>query len=273
MRILPLAAAALLAGAFVDPHPVLAQAAPQQGPGWFIPGAGQHPAASPPPAVRPAPAPARPAPAAAPKEPPIPQLPALPKGQPPPAAVMGVLSVPDVYRQSTAVQAAEKVIAERRKELDQDAAKEQAVWRQMQDALAHDRPKLTPEQIRTRESALQERITKAQKDFSGRNQQIQEAAQVAIGEVNRMLVAVIRQVAESRGMNLVLHREQVALNMNTFDITDEVATALNKVLPHVTVPPNNAMPVGPQAPAAAATGAPEAALPVPPTPALTGAKP
>lgn len=181
---------------------------------------------------------------------------------------MGVLSVPDVYRQSTAVQGIEKIIDGRRKELNDAAAKEQAAWRKMQESLGHDRPKLSPEQIRAREKALQQRITEAQKEFTGRNQQIEEAARAAISQVNRMLIAVIRQVAESRGMNLVLHREQVALNMDSFDITDEVAKSLNKVLPKVTVPPDSAMPVGPQAGASGSEAAPAPAgpLPVPPTP-------
>jgi hypothetical protein len=53
-----------------------------------------------------------------------------------------------------------------------------------------------------------------------------------------VLIAVIRQVSEARGMNLVLHREQVALNVNAFDITDDVVTQLNKLLPSVPVPPS-----------------------------------
>ena len=39
-------------------------------------------------------------------------------------------------------------------------------------------------------------------------------------------------------MNLVLHREQVALNVNAFDITDDVVSQLNKLLPSVKVPPS-----------------------------------
>ena len=281
MRIHSLIAAAVLAVALLSPRlglaqTELAQAAPQQGPGWFIPG--QHAAPAPAPVhPAPAPAPVRPSVSAA-AEPPIPQLPPLPKAPPPPAAIMGVLSVPDVYRQSTAVQGVERIINARREALNQDAVKEQAAWRQIQEALTRDRPKLTPEQIRAREAALQDRITNAQRTFAGRNQQIQEAAQVAIGEVNRMLIAVIRQVAESHGMNLVLHREQVALNMNAFDITDEVARNLNKRLPSVTVPPDSAMPIGPtnapgqDAPpdAAAAISGP---LPLPPAPAGATSKP
>ncbi len=39
-------------------------------------------------------------------------------------------------------------------------------------------------------------------------------------------------------MNLVLHRSQVALNVNAFDITKEVTEQLNKILPSVAVPPS-----------------------------------
>ncbi len=63
---------------------------------------------------------------------------------------------------------------------------------------------------------------------------------MALGQIERTLIAVIRQVATSRGMNLVLHRAQVALNMNEFDITEEVTKQLNQVLPSVTVPPDDA---------------------------------
>ena len=75
------------------------------------------------------------------------------------------------------------------------------------------------QQAENRERELQDRITNAQKQFRDRNRIIQEAAQVALAQIERTLIAVIRQVSESRGMNLVLHRAQVALNINEFDIT------------------------------------------------------
>jgi Skp family chaperone for outer membrane proteins len=195
--------------------------------------------------------------------PPVPDLPALPKTPPPPAPVIGVMGVPEVMRASTAAQQVEKIIGERREKLNQDAQKEQAAWREMQQALANDRGKLSPEQIRSRERELQDRITNAQKSFRDRNRIIQEAAQYALGQIERTLIAVIRQVAESRGMNLVLHRAQVALNVNEFDITDQVGEQLNKLLPSVQIPPDGVSPVALQqqqgkgaTPAAAPPGAP-----------------
>ena len=215
--------------------------------------------------------------------PPPPTLPALPKGEGPPVAVIGVMGVPEVMRASAAAQEVEKVIGERRARLNDDAQKEQAVWREMQQAIANDRSKLSAEQVGKRERELQERITDAQRKFRDRNRIIQEAAQYALAQIERTLIAVIRQVSESRGMNLVLHRAQVALNVNQFDITDDVAEQLNKILPSVVIPPDGVSPATlvqdtkslVAAPIATATPtAPAASVPAPasvanPTPAPT----
>ncbi len=186
--------------------------------------------------------------------PPVPELPALARGATPPAAVIGVIGVPEVMRASAAAQMVDKVIGERREKLNEDAQKEQAAWRDLQQQLANQRGTMSPEQIRTKERELQDRITNAQKVFRDRNRVIQEAAQIGVGQIERTLVAVIRQVSESHGMNLVLHRAQVALNINEFDITDQVAEQLNKVMPAVSIPADGVSTVA--APAAGAPAAP-----------------
>ncbi len=179
--------------------------------------------------------------------PPVPELPAMAKGVAPPASVIGVIGVPEVMRASTAAQQVDRTIGERREKLNEDAQKEQTAWRDLQQALANQRNTMSPDQIRAKERELQERITSAQRQFRDRNRIIQEAAQVGLNQIQVALIAVIRQVSESRGMNLVLHRAQVALNVNEFDITDAVATQINKVLPAVTMPPDGVSVVG-QAP-------------------------
>jgi len=277
--ILAALSAGILGAALLAAGP-LAGTAQAQSQDFFVPGQGRGAA---PPAQRPPAAqqPARP-PAAAQQQrvaepppapeleeaplgqipmPPVPELPALPKGTSPPAAVIGVIGLPEVMRASLAAQHADKIIGERRDKLNEDAQKEQLLWRDMQQALARDRARLTPDQIRARERELQERITAAQRSFRDRNRIIQEAAQYSINQVQASLVAVIRQVAESRGMNLVLHRSQVALNVNEFDISEQVAEALNKVLPTVNVPADGVSPAVPPTPPAAALPPPPALAP------------
>ncbi len=189
-------------------------------------------------------------------QPPVPDLPALPRSTTPPVAVIGVLGVPEIMRGVAAAQTVEKVIGERREKLNEDAQKEQAAWRDLQQQLSAQRASLTPDQVRTKERELQERITNAQKSFRDRNRIIQEAAQYALGQIERTLIGVIRQVSESHGMNLVLHRQQVALNINEFDITDQVIAQMNKIMPTVTIPADGVSPVAQAQAEAAAKAAP-----------------
>jgi len=222
--------------------PVMAQQEKQ----WFVPG--QHPAAPAHPVAHPVEHPA-PAPGgAAPQQvelklPPAPALPDVPRGSMPPAAVIGVLSVPDVLRQSTAYEAADKILAERRQKLNQDAQKEQLALRALGEQLAVDRAKLTQAQLRAREKALQDRISASRRKFTERNQVIQEQGQFALAQIQRTLQGVVQRVAASRGMNLVLQAAQVALNTPQFDLTPEVVALLNKTLPSVDVPPEGVAPL------------------------------
>jgi Skp family chaperone for outer membrane proteins len=239
----------LVAVAPLAPGPALAQ---QQGGGWFMPehqapAAGARPTARQRAAPAPAPMPALPpanldqqadlppAPVNVPL-PPMPEIPPIDKGTPPPASVVGVLSVPDVLHNSSAAQQVEKVINQRREKLQEDANKEQQIWQDMQQSLANQRSTLSQEALNTRARELQERIANAQRSFRERNDVIQNAAQYSLQQIERVLVQIIKEVSQSRGMNLVLHRSQVALNINEFDITEAVTAQLNKVLPSVEIP-------------------------------------
>jgi Skp family chaperone for outer membrane proteins len=203
---------------------------------------------------------------------PVPDLPPLPKGASPPAAVIGVLGVPEIMRAATASQQVEKVIGERREKLNEDAQKEQAAWRDLQQQLAAQRASLGPDQVRTKERELQERITNSQKSFRDRNRILQETAQYSLGQIERTLIGVIRQVAESRGMNLVLHRAQVALNINEFDITDQVTQQMNKIMPSITIAPDGVSPVAQAQSAANPAGQTTAPTPASAPPAAPPAR-
>ncbi len=170
-------------------------------------------------------------------QPPVPALPDIPKAKAPPVAVMGVLSVPDVERQSSAAQAVARVINERKEKLRVEVERAQANWRELGQQFQADLPKLSQAAAQARERALRERVNNERRQLQDRERIIQEAAQISAGQIERTLVGIIRQVADSHGMNIVLHRSQVALNVQEFDITDDVVKVLNKVLPTVPIVP------------------------------------
>ena len=175
--------------------------------------------------------------------PPPPEVPPLPKGPTPPAAIVGVLSVADVMRASTAFQQADKEFVARRQKLNEDAQKEQVTLRDLGQGLANDRAKLTPEQIRAREKDLQDRIAESRRVFGERNRVIQEASQYVMAQIDRAVEMVTQQVAISRGINLVLNRAQILGTVNEFDMTPAVVEDLNKVLAEVAIPPDGVSPV------------------------------
>ncbi len=231
-------------------------AGPAQAQGYFIPGQPPAGRAAPHPAARPQAVQTPPIgipdqqaePPIQVPMPPVPDLPPLPKGPSPPAAVIGVIAVPDVMRVSLAAQQVDRIIGERRAKLNADAQAEQNVWRSMQQALANDRAKLSPEQMRAREKALQDRITNATKTLRSRDRIIQEATQVAINAINANLLAVIRQVAESRNINLVMPRQGTILNTPEFDLTEQVVAVFNKLMPTIEIAPDGVSPLTALAP-------------------------
>jgi Skp family chaperone for outer membrane proteins len=201
--------------------------------------------------------------------PPAPEVPTPPKASPPPAAIIGILSVPDVLRVSTAYQQADKELAGRRQKLNEDAQKEQVKLRDMGQALANERSKLSPEQIRTKERELQDRLNESRRKFGERNRIIQEAGQYVMAQIDRTLEVVAQQVALSRGVNVVLNRAQILGTTADFDLTPQVSEVLNKVLPSVVIPPDGVSPLAmakPEAtPAAAHPEAKPAAKPAAPS--------
>ncbi len=268
-RLLP---AALLGLGLATPPAALAQ----QGQEWFVPGQGQQP--RPPAAAQPAPPPPRPAQPAA--QPPAPRPPqqaaprALPPGQPPPAALIGIVDIPEVQRVSTAFNTVREEIERRRARLNDDLQREQNGWREAQQALATQRASLTPDQVRTAERQLQDRITDSQRIFRNRSQAIEQATQQAVMQIEEGLANIVRQVAQSRQVNIVLPRPLVIMNEPAFDLTEDVAQQLNRQLRTVTLPPDSdgtsppvaaqQPPPTPRQPAAAAQGTGPQNRPPPP---------
>jgi Skp family chaperone for outer membrane proteins len=234
----------------------------QSNPGWFVPPtpAAAAPRATPaqsrPRTARPVPVQSAPLPEPDPQadqqdpqaptpnlpKPPVPTLGPLPKAPPPPPVVIAVLGVPDVMQQSNAAQIIQRVIGARREKLRADVERAQATWRELEQSLQNDAPKLSPEAGRARERALRERVNNDRHQLQERNRVIQEAGQVALGQIERTLAIIVQRVAEAHGINMVLHHSNVVLNMPQFDITDEVVQQLNKVLPTVQIPPENVDP-------------------------------
>jgi Skp family chaperone for outer membrane proteins len=257
-----------LALAVVGPLFAAPIAMAQQDPGFFVPPGGQRPQGQPqrPPQGQPSaqrPPQGQPQPGQRPPgrtEAPTP----LPPGQQPPAAVIGIVDIPEVQRVSAAFNQVREEIERRRTRLNDELQREQNGWREAQQALAGERAGLQAEVLRLRERELQDRITDSQRIFRNRSQAIEQAAQAALVEIEQGLGTVIRLVAQSRNVNIMLPRPLVIMNEPAFDLTEEIAQQFNRNLPRVTIQPESDGRNPPAPPAAAAGARPAAAPPAGP---------
>ncbi len=213
-----------------------APAAWAQSSGYFMPPTAQAPAPT-----QHAAAPVAPTPVAASQpapQPAIPELKALPPEPPPPTAIIGVLSVPDVMQKSTASQGVQAEIQKRQAALKQEEETAQTGLQEEQQLISAERGKISEADFETKVQNWQNEVAAAQTKFQQKNQAIQNSGQAALSQIEAELIGIIRQEAQAHGMNLILHREQVVLNVAQFDLTDETVTELNKLLPSVKVPPS-----------------------------------
>jgi len=235
--------------------------AQQQNPEWFVPGQQRPPAGQ---AQQRPPAQGQPAPA---------QRPPVAAGQRPPAPIIAIVDIPEVQRLSAAFNGVREEIERRRARLNDDLQREQTRWREEQATLAAGRATMPAETLRSRERELQDRITDAQRIFRDRSRAIDQATQIGLQQIEQALGAVIRQVAATRGVNMVLPRPLVVFNEAGFDITDEVSAQMNRVLRTVNLPPEGTAPVEAQAPPPAPAAAARPATPAAPAPAAPAPAP
>ncbi|MBB2167040.1 OmpH family outer membrane protein [Gluconacetobacter aggeris] len=190
------------------------------------------------------PAVAAPAPAAAPAAtdqqpllpaPPVPDFGPLPAGAKPPAPIVGVFDTDAIMRQSVAIQEVEKEMGTRRDALIRDVRAEegqiQALRQQMMNA---PRPEAEAQQ-----RSLQQRVAADQRKFGNRNRILEEDIQIALNQVQREIGQVVNSVAKARGLTLVVQSGLTVLHGPQVDISDQVASRLNAILPHVYLPAAN----------------------------------
>lgn len=266
-----------LAALLVAAGTVAPSAAQQQGQGqqqWFVPGQGQgqgQGAQPPRPPAQPAqaqPRPATPPAAAVPPAPPPPpisiqQLPPLAPSPPPPAPVIGVLDVDQVRGRWAPYAGLANAIRSRVNRLRADEQRERQGLDEASRAFLAQRAQLSAEQQRTRQREIENRAAELNRQFGERQREVQTLAQTA-EQLDQIILSVVSQVAQARGINMILRSNLVVLNLPALDITTDVVSQLGLIPVQVQLPPELPPAPAAQAPAPPPAAAPPAAAPAQP---------
>lgn len=165
----------------------------------------------------------------------LPTAPALAQ-QAVPAAVAVIVDYARILRDAKAAQAIREQIDSRRKTYQDQIAKEEKRLYDADKELAKQRSVLAAEKFAEKRKAFEKEVVGVQRMAQQKRRELDQVATVALGEVRNALVELVGKLADERGFNLVLPSSAVLLFAPEIDMTEEVLTRLDAMLPTVKVP-------------------------------------
>jgi outer membrane protein len=184
-----------------------------------------------------APAGQRPAAGAAPATgSPVSQLPPpLPPGQQLPPAVVGIVDLQIILRESSAAKSVREQVDAKRNSYQGEIQKRETDLRTAQQTLEQQAPVLSPDALNTRRQQFQTQAMDAQRFVDARLRQLEEAFNESMKQVEAATAQVLAEIAQARGINLVVPRQGVFLSANELDITSEVLGQVERKISRVNV--------------------------------------
>lgn len=147
--------------------------------------------------------------------------------------VIAILDMERILRES-------KAATTLREEVDRQRRAHQATLREQENALrsadqelARQRAVLSAESFTAKRKELQEQAVNLQQEFVSRQKEMEELFGRGIGQVRNALAQVAKEIADERGIKLILLKATIVLASRDLDITDEALKRLDERLPAV----------------------------------------
>ncbi|MEP6148531.1 MAG: OmpH family outer membrane protein, partial [Nisaea sp.] len=140
-----------------------------------------------------------------------------------------------IMRQSDAAKDIREQVETRRKAYEKDFQQRESAVRETEKALAQQQAILANEIFQARVREHQQNIAALQRDGQEMKRQLDQAYGRANGNVRKIMIELVAEVAGEVGVGLVLFKNQIFLGDRKIDITEEIMKRLNAKLPKVEV--------------------------------------
>lgn len=148
--------------------------------------------------------------------------------------VFAIIDVQRVLRESTAVKSLTQAIgAQRDKYQEEIRAKEDAL-RTTDKELARQRTILAAQVFAEKRRELEQKVASLQREVKERKRGLDQLFSKGMSQVQAELADVATEIAEERGLDLVLSKASVVLVKPKFELTNDVLERLNERLPELT---------------------------------------
>jgi outer membrane protein len=154
-----------------------------------------------------------------------------------PAAVIAVVDVQAVERESRVGKDIHRQLQEYNRGLQTEIQKTQDQLRREEDELKRQQAVLTPDAFAAKRKQFEDRVGEAQRQVQVRQQALQKVAIGASNQVKQELGRIIDGLQKEMGYNLLLDRAATMYRADALDITKTVVQRLDQSMPAPAVPP------------------------------------
>jgi Skp family chaperone for outer membrane proteins len=152
-----------------------------------------------------------------------------------PPAVVAVVDVQDILRQSTAMTSIQNQVEKKRSEFQGEVSAQEKRLRDQEQELKRQQSVLAADAFETKRRDFEAQVTAVQRQVQERRRVLDQAYGKGLRAVQQELANIIAGVAKKRGLTLVLPAGQTLFADPALAITGEVLAQLNKNLPSVTL--------------------------------------
>ncbi len=150
---------------------------------------------------------------------------------------IAIVDMKAIRQQSTAMTSIREQISKYRSQFQSQIQQEEDQLRSANQELARQRSILSPDAFAEERKKFETRLAEVQRLVQDRRQELDKLRGTAMHDIQKNLNIIIAEIANEKGIVLVLQREQTILAARTLEITTEVIERLNKKAPNVVVPP------------------------------------
>ena len=154
-----------------------------------------------------------------------------PAGQYP--LVVGVLDGDAVLNGSNAGKSLRQQYDQKVKALQADVAKQEDALRTQLQNLQSQRSSLQPQDFEAKQIAIRQQADKLRQDAIAKRKAINTSAEKARGALIQSAQKSLQEVAQQKGLTLVIDKSATHLSAPGWDITNEVLQRLNKAMPTI----------------------------------------
>jgi len=149
--------------------------------------------------------------------------------------VVLVVDVPAILAKSKAAKDIQAQLETRRKSYQEEIAVKEEELKNAQLELEKQRTILSNEAFQEKQQEFREQLAEVQRGVQQRKSVLEQAFGQSMNELRKAVIAVVAEISQEEGANLVLSNQQVVLVDTALDVTERVLTLLDEKVPSATI--------------------------------------